>query len=109
MDRLVPTLKHEMRSYLRAGILRLRGELGQDELRRRGLRLGRGVFIGERSRFDSGFMHLISVGDGATISSDVTVLAHDAATKIELGYSKIAPVTIGSEAYIGAGAIRFPA
>jgi maltose O-acetyltransferase len=78
------------------------------ELVARGLRLGRNVYIGRSTVFDGGFLWLISVGDDTTISARVEILAHDASTRRHLGYSIVAPVTIGSRVYIGVGAIILP-
>lgn len=97
-----------IRALLRRPLLRVRGELSQDVLRKRGLRLGSNVYIGQGTRLDTGFLWLISIADDVTISANVTILAHDAAMKRATGYSQIAPVTIGRGAYIGAGAIVLP-
>lgn len=50
---------------------------------------------------------MISIGDNVTITNSV-VLAHDASTKKELGYSKIGCVEIGSNVFIGYGCIILP-
>jgi maltose O-acetyltransferase len=101
-------LPGRFREVLRRPLLRIRGELSQDVLRKRGLRLGENVSIGERTTFDNGFLWLISVGDGTTISAEVYILAHDGATKLGLGYTQIARVAIGRNVYIGARAIVLP-
>jgi maltose O-acetyltransferase len=72
------------------------------------LRLGSNVYIGSGTRFDNGFLWLISVGDETVISSRVEILAHDGAPKVPAGKSVIARVTIGDRVYIGAGAIILP-
>lgn len=101
-------LKTRLRALVRRPILRVRGELSRDLLRKRGLRIAENVYVGEGTRFDNGFLWLISVGDNTTISSNVTILAHDGATKKGVGYSQIAPVAIGRDVYIGAGSIILP-
>lgn len=101
-------LMQRVRSWIRRPVQRLRGELSQDVLRKRGLRLGEDVYVGERTRFDHGFLWLISVGDNTTISANVDILAHDAAMKRIVGYTQIAPVSIGSNVYIGARAVVLP-
>ncbi len=101
-------LKARARSLARRPVLRLRGELSQALLRKRGLRLGQNVYVGERTRFDNGFLWLIAVGDDTTISANVDILAHDGATKLGVGYSQIAPVSIGSDVYIGACSLVLP-
>jgi maltose O-acetyltransferase len=101
-------LRQRLHTLARKQLLRLRGELSQEVLRKRGLQVGTNVYVGERTRFDSGFLWLISVGDNTTISADVGILAHDAATKKGIGYTKIAAVSIGANVYIGARAIILP-
>lgn len=56
---------------------------------------------------DARFPWLISIGDNVTLTG-VTVLAHDASTKRELGYTKIGKVSIGSMVFIGKGTIILP-
>ena len=70
--------------------------------------MGRGVFVGGGSVLDPDFAFLISIGDDTTISQGVMVLAHDASTRLHLGYSRVAPVRIGSRVFIGARAIVLP-
>jgi maltose O-acetyltransferase len=72
------------------------------------MQVGEHVSIGRASNFDTGFLQLISVGDGTTISSNVEVLAHDASMRHKLGYTLIAPVKIGKRVYVGSGAIILP-
>ena len=50
------------------------------------------------------FPYLITIGDNVTITH-ATILAHDASTKKALGYTKVGRVDIGSNVFIGAGAI----
>ena len=72
----------------------------------------RGVTLGENfdacdSSIDFCFGHLVTIGDNVTITG-TTILAHDASTKKVLGYSKIGPVTIGNDVFIGYGCIVLP-
>lgn len=72
----------------------------------------RGVKIGDNfdapdSAIDYCFGHLVSIGDNVTISG-TTILAHDGSTKKILGYSKVAPVRIGNDVFIGYGSIVLP-
>ncbi|MCQ2514711.1 MAG: acyltransferase [Ruminococcus sp.] len=71
-----------------------------------------GVTIGENfdgpdSIIDFCFGHLVTIGDNVTISG-TTILAHDGSTKKILGYSKVGPVTIGNNVFIGYGSIILP-
>ena len=59
------------------------------------------------SRIDMGEPYLLSIGDNVTITG-VNILTHDASTKKCLGYSKVGKVHIGSDVFIGNGAIVLP-
>ena len=69
---------------------------------------------GERCAFmgeviiDPGHCWLIEVGDDVTLAPRVHVLAHDASTKRELGYTRIAKVKIGNNVFVGASTIILP-
>lgn len=73
-----------------------------------GLVLGRNVHLGGNVQLDPSHCWLISIGDDTTLAPDVTVLAHDASTKIHLDLTYIAPVEIGARVFIGAGTIILP-
>lgn len=77
-------------------------------LQRRGLRLGRNVYICSPEDIDGHLPWLITIGDDCVLSQDVMVLAHDASTYIHLGYGKVGRVTIGCRTYIGARTIILP-
>jgi maltose O-acetyltransferase len=89
-------------------VLRLRGFPSLERLRARGLTLGRDVYLGHGTVIDSGFLRLISIGDETTLSAGVRVLAHDASMKRRLGWTRVAPVSIGRRVYVGAGVIVRP-
>ena len=74
--------------------------------RERGVKIGKN-FDGPDSAIDYCFGHLVSIGDNVTISG-TTILAHDGSTKKFLGYSKVAPVEIGNNVFIGYGCIVLP-
>jgi maltose O-acetyltransferase len=79
-----------------------------ERLRRSGLVVGENVFIGGGTFLDPDFTFLIRIGDRTTLSVGVTVLAHDASTRLKLGYSRVAPVAIGDRVFIGARAVILP-
>src|SRR4051794_37877477 len=87
---------------------RIRGNWTAEWYRARGMQVGEHVSIGRSANFDTGFLQLITGGDGTTVSSNVEVLAHDASMRHGLGYTLIAPVTIGKRVYVGSGAIILP-
>ncbi len=70
--------------------------------------MGRNVFVGGGTILDPDFAFLISIGDDTVISLGVIVLAHDASTRRHIGYSRVAPVVIGSRVFIGARAVVLP-
>lgn len=77
-----------------------------DQWRARGVTIGEN-FDGPDSAIDYCFGHLVTIGDNVTISG-TTILAHDGSTKKFLGYSKVAPVTIGNNVFIGYGCVVLP-
>jgi maltose O-acetyltransferase len=79
-----------------------------DDLVRKGLKLGKNVNLLNNVFLDPSHCFLISIGDNCTLSDDVRILSHDASTKIYLGYTKIAPVDIKENCFIGAGTIILP-
>jgi maltose O-acetyltransferase len=87
---------------------RLRRSPDLERLQADGLKLGRDVFIGGGTFLDPDFCFLIEIGDETTISLEVFVLAHDASTRTHVGYSRVAPVKIGSRVFIGARAMILP-
>jgi maltose O-acetyltransferase len=75
---------------------------------RRGLRLGRDVYLAPGTIIDPDFCWLVEIGDETTLGPGVRVLAHDASTKRHLGYSRVGRVTIGRRVFIGADSIILP-
>ena len=84
------------------------GEQNIGKLIKRGLQIGKNVYIGGRVNIDPSHCWLISIGDNCTFADRVIVLAHDASTKRHLGYTKIGKVCIGNRTFIGAGSIILP-
>ncbi len=77
-----------------------------DKLRKSGCEIGSNTHI-FNTYIDPLFPYLITIGDNTTVT-DVKILAHDASTKKELGYSKIGKVTIGNNCFIGARTLILP-
>jgi len=73
-----------------------------------------GVAIGKNCKIQGGviidYSHYwhITIGENVTIAPCVHILAHDASTKLHLGYTKIGKVDIGNNVFIGAGSIILP-
>lgn len=73
-----------------------------------GLTVGRNFCCKEGVIIDPGHVWLITIGDDVTLAPRVHLLAHDASTKRELGYTKIGNVTIGNGVFVGANSIVMP-
>lgn len=89
-------------------ILKLRGEVSTSQLIKSGLVVGYNFNRLYGCKIDSTHCWLISIGDNVTLAPGVHILAHDASTRKDLGYTKIGLVTIGSDVFIGAGSIILP-
>lgn len=74
-------------------------------------RLSRGLVIGENTHIysiegiDGAWPWLIRIGNNVTISSDVTILAHDASTNVVHCSTKLGRVIIGDNVFIGARSV----
>jgi len=71
------------------------------ELQRDGLRLGKNVSIVDDFFFDRAHCYLISIGDNTIIAPSVRLVAHDASTKLYLGYTKFGKIDIRENCFIG--------
>lgn len=95
-------------SLLKKIILRFRGEPQLAQLINNGMRVGNNFSFGSGCFFDPSFCFLIEIGSDVTFSSKVHLLAHDASTKRKLGFSKVAPIRIGDNVFIGANVTILP-
>lgn len=86
----------------------LRGEQNLNKLIKRGLIIGNNHTIMGGVIIDPSHCWHITIGDNVTLAPRVHILAHDASTKIFLGYTKIGNVSIGNRVFIGAGSIVLP-
>jgi len=75
---------------------------------KRGLKVGRNVYIFQDVEIDLGYPYLIEIGDNCRIGKDVLILAHDATTFRELGITRLAPVKILEGSFIGQRSIILP-
>ena len=73
-----------------------------------GLKIGKNVSVMGEVIIDPGHCFLITIGNNVTLAPRVHILAHDASTKRELGYTRIARVEIGSDVFIGANSVILP-
>lgn len=72
-------------------------------LMKKGLKIGKNTSINSGFNIDSAWPWLISIGDNVTISTNVTILAHDASTNVVRQSTKLGKVTIGNNIFIGTG------
>lgn len=79
-----------------------------NELKSRGLRVGRNLHIQGGVSIDSTHCWHITIGDDVTLAPDVRILAHDASTKRLIGITRIGKVDIGDRVFIGAGSLILP-
>lgn len=87
---------------------KIRGTIDLDKLEKDGFIHGKNFDVQGGCIIDPGHCWLIECGDNVTLAPNVHILAHDAATKKFLGYTKIANVIIGNNVFIGAGTIILP-
>ncbi len=98
-----------MLSGLRSQLLaKLRGQTNLDELVKRGLKLGDKVWLGEDVYIDPAFAWLIEIEDEVDISFNTVILAHDAAPRTKLGYTRVGRVRIARGARIGCNVLIMP-
>ncbi len=69
-----------------------------------GIHVGQRVFVGPDCYLDDTFPELVHIEDGAIISFRVTIAVHGQTRTA----SRVAPVVIGRNAFVGAGAIILP-
>lgn len=70
--------------------------------------LEKNVFIGRNVLIDPGYNWLVSIGNNSVLSYGTIVLAHDGSLRNYTGYTRVGKVSIGSNAFIGAGSIIMP-
>ncbi len=70
-----------------------------------GMKVGKNSHILSPEKIDGGWPWLISIGDNVTISTNVTILAHDASSNVVGCGTKLGRVDIGNNCFIGTGTI----
>lgn len=94
--------------FVKKYVYRLRGEVDTKLLVKLGLTIGANFNRNEHCIIDQSHGWLIKIGDNVTLAPNVHILAHDASMWFETGYTRIAPVNIGNNVFIGAGSIILP-
>lgn len=97
-----------IRAFIRHRILHIDDRSQLEIAISNGLRIGKNCSVMGECIIDPGHCWLIEIGNRVTLAPRVHILAHDASTKRELGYTALAPVKIGSDVFIGAGTIILP-
>lgn len=69
----------------------------------KGMTIGDNCHFYSSDSFDHIYPHLISFGNNVTVSTNVTILAHDASTNVVNCGTKLGRVTVGSNVFIGTG------
>jgi maltose O-acetyltransferase len=87
---------------------RLRGEVDIEALKDQGLQIGNNVYVAPWVLIDPVAAYLISIGDGSRLAPRVHILAHDATSREALGFTRLAPVHIGSRVFLGADTLVLP-
>lgn len=72
---------------------------------RKGMKVGKNCHIYSWDTIDAGHPRLINIGDDVTISTNVTILTHDASTNVVQCGTKLGRVTIGNNVFIGTRAV----
>ena len=85
-----------------------RDRLRLRSLIKRGLKVGKNVYIFQDVEIDSGYPFLIEIGDNCRIGKNVLILAHDATAFPGLGMTRLAPVKILEGSFIGQRSIILP-
>lgn len=70
-----------------------------------GMKVGKNTNIYSAKTIDHGKPFLITIGNNVTISTNVTILTHDASPNVVGGGTKLGKVSIGDNVFIGTGAI----
>ena len=89
-------------------VFRIKQRISLYLLVRRGLKLGKNVFVHYNAHIDDSTPHLIEIGDCCTLTNGVIILSHDASTKHHLGYTRVGKVVIGKKTFIGANSVILP-
>ena len=71
----------------------------------RGMKVGNDCHIYSDATIDHIYPHLIQIGNHVTISTNVTILAHDASPNVVSAGTKLGRVCIGDNVFIGTGCI----
>lgn len=97
-----------MRKKMKKLISKLRGETDVETLKSKGMIVGNNFYKDAKAIIDPSWCWLVTIGNNVTLAPKVHILAHDASTKQELGYTKIGLVNIEDNVFIGANTTILP-
>lgn len=97
-----------IRTIIKEILYFFRGEITLRTLKKRGLIVGDNFNCMGGVILDPSHCWLIKLGNNVTLAPHVHTLAHDASTKIFLGYTRIGCVNIGNNVFIGAESVVLP-
>lgn len=97
-----------LNKLLKRLIYRIRGDHTTEQLVEWGLVIGRNFSREEGCIIDPSHCWLIRIGDDVTLAPRVHILAHDASMYSAVGYTRIEPVLIGNNVFVGADTIILP-
>jgi acetyltransferase-like isoleucine patch superfamily enzyme len=89
-------------------LAKIRGEESTNQLRKKGLVVGKNFRRGRNVVIDSAHCWLIHIGDNVTLEDGAHILSHDATPQKQFGYTKLALVEIGDGVTVGARALIMP-
>lgn len=101
-------MKNSIKNLIRKVLNKIRGLQDIDKLILKGLAIGDNFSAQKGCIIDPSHYWHIKIGNNVTLAPNVHILAHDASTKMFLGYTRIGKVNIGSNVFIGAGTIVLP-
>lgn len=79
-----------------------------EELKRSGLKIGENVHFAADFFLDPSHCFLIHIGSNVTFAPNVRLIAHDASTKLFVGFTRIGMVSILDNCFIGDSVIVLP-
>lgn len=94
--------------FIKSKLMRLKSEISTEDLIKLGLTVGKNFSRQEKTLIDRSHCWLINIGDDVTLAPRVHILAHDASTKNDLGYTRIGLVNIGHNVFVGASTTILP-
>lgn len=97
-----------MRNLVRFFLSRLRGERRESDYRAAGATIGVKFNPARGFNLNLNDCWLVTIGDWFATGPDVMILTHDASLRNIVGYTRMAPVRIGNNVFVGARSVILP-